>query len=219
MERQDQEYMNEIRKMALQSPPTAFSARIKIGDTTYGLAAIRNKDPLPWPTVDDIVEFGDRAISGENSELLLLFANSFFAANELIDTAIFFYDNYGIKFSDVRALEFPLPLPFSLSFIDFEGETGVECVTIGDPVVRPPLSLLSLYFDVCGDSAAWKESGFGDFFGWAERHGSGVRSFVIRACEILKDVEVRGYSVPSGECFLDEIMGIHVKEVRETVEP
>jgi len=34
----------------------------------------------------------------------------------------------------------------------------------------------------------------------------------------LRDVEIRGYSVPGGKCFLDEIKGVHVKEVREIIE-
>ncbi|MFZ4439193.1 MAG: hypothetical protein ACOYOS_12245 [Syntrophales bacterium] len=218
-DRQDQEYMKRIREMALHSPPTAFSARLPIGNTTYQLAVIRNKDPLPWPTLDDVVAFGDRPIAGEDQDLLLLYANSFFTAHELIGIADFFFDNYGSKFSDVQALDFPLPLPFALSYVDFEGDTGLEEVSIGDRTVLPPLSLLALYSDVAGGSAAWHESGFGEFFGWAERHGSGVHSFILPAGEVLKDVEIRGYSQPSGKCFLDEIKGVHVKEVRETIEP
>ena len=213
------EYLNTIRSMAFQSPPTAFLARLKNFNTIYDLQLVRNSGPLPWPTLDEIVAFGDRPIAGEDKDLLSLYVNSFFLANELIDIAVYFYDKYGLKLCDIRALEFPLPLPFSISYQDFEGSTGLEDVTIGDPGVLPPLSLLALYFDVAGNSAAWRESSFGDFFTWAERHGSGVQSFVITAGEVIKDEEIRGYGVPGGKCFLDQLTGVHVREVRETIEP
>ena len=46
-----------------------------------------------------------------------------------------------------------------------------------------------------------------------------VRNSGIPAGEVIKDVEIRAYSQYKGQCFLDEIQGVHVKEVRETIEP
>lgn len=210
------EYMGFIKKIAMPTLPAPICAHVKIGNTKYHIAMVRGEKSRIWPTIDGIV-FGHEEFSGENEETLLIYLNSFLSANELVEVAGYFYEQHDLELSGIQKLEFPMSLPFALTYFNVEEIKGTEVVTIGNRSVAPPLILRALYFDVYGDSGEWADNIFRDDFGWRERHGSGIHSFVIPEGEILPDVEIRGYSETSGKCFLDEIKGVHEGVLREKI--